>query len=129
MTMTDHKRKLRNDILLIAGLLLVAVVAGLCLILFKGEGDTVTVTVDGQVYGVYPLSQDRTEDILTDGEEHNVLVIRDGRAEMVSATCPDGICADHRPIHRNGESIVCLPHKVVVTVTVAEDSNQPDIVV
>ena len=123
------KRKLRNDVLLIAGLLLIAMIAGLCLILFKGEGNTVTVTVDGQVYGVYPLSVDRTEDILTAGEEHNILVIRDGKAEMLSATCPDGICADHRPIHRNGESIVCLPHKVVVTVSVAEGDDQPDIVV
>ena len=128
MTDPNRKRKTRNDILLIAGLLLIALAAGACLLLFQPEGDTVTVTIDGAVVGVYPLSEDRTEDILTAGEEHNLLVIRQGKAWVESATCPDGICADHRPIHRNGESIVCLPHKVVITVSVTAD-GQPDIVV
>jgi hypothetical protein len=62
------------------------------------------------------------------GEQVNVLVIKDGEAYVQSASCPDGICAAHKPISRQGESIVCLPHRVVVTVQCTEQQNAPDIV-
>lgn len=121
---------LRNDIILIAAILLVAAVGLLYLFVFRSEGDTVRVTVDGELYGVYSLSEDITEDIITgkDSSNFNRLIIRDGKAYVESASCPDGICVSHRPIYRNGESIVCLPNKVVVTVFTENDTSSPDIV-
>jgi len=126
--MTERKRKLRNDLILITALLAVVTVAGLCLWLVRGEGDTVTVTVDGQTFGVYSLTEER-EVVITTHRGSNTLVIRDGKARITHADCPDGICANHRPIHRAGESIVCLPHKVVVTVTATVAEDAPDVVV
>ena len=121
---------LRNDIILIAAILLVAAVGLLYLFVFRSEGDTVRVTIDGELYGVYSLSEDITEDIITgkDSSNFNRLIIRDGKAYVESASCPDGICVSHRPIYRNGESIVCLPNKVVVTVFTENDTSSPDIV-
>ena len=126
MATHNTKRKLRNDLLFITALLAVVTVAGACFYLLRGEGNTVTVKVDGQVFGTYALSEERVVDIPTQ-QGHNRLVIRDGQAMMETATCPDGICVAHHPIHREGESIVCLPNKVVVTVT-GEDPQAPDIV-
>ena len=48
---------------------------------------------------------------------------------MEKATCPDGICVSHTPIFRDGESIVCLPQRVVITVVSNNDTDTPDIVV
>jgi hypothetical protein len=93
----------------------------------REEGNTVTVTVDREVYGEYPLYEDRVVEIRT-GDSLNILVIRDGKAYMETASCPDGICTARKPIFRDGESIVCLPNKVVVTVS-AKNDPQPDIVV
>lgn len=126
----NKKLFLRNDIILIAAILLVAAVGLLYLFVFRSVGDTVKVTVDGELYGVYSLSEDVVVDIITgeDGEGLNRLIIRDGKAYMEEASCPDGICVSHRPIFRNGESIVCLPNKVVVTVFTENDSSSPDIV-
>jgi len=129
MDHAEKKRLRRNDALFIAALLAVVLVAGACLYLFRGEGDTVTVSIDGKVVATYPLGVDRTEDILTEGGGLNRLIIRDGKAYIASASCPDGICAAHKPIHRDGESIVCLPNKVVVTVKTAENADTPDVVV
>ena len=124
------KRKLRNDLILIGALIAVLVLVGLAVWLLRGEGDTVVVEVDGKVYGTYALSVDRTVEIRTGdgGEELNLLVIEGGRARVETATCPDGICAAHRPISREGESIVCLPHKVVITVK-SSGGDGPDVAV
>ena len=122
------KNKLRNDLLLVGGLLLAAGLGLLYLFVFRGSGNTVQVTVNGKLYGTYSLSQDRTEEI-RNGEQLNRLIIRDGKASMEYATCPDGICVDHAPIFRDGESIVCLPQRVVITVINEKNTDAPDIIV
>ena len=129
MDKTEQKRLWRNDAIFIAALLVVIAVAGACLYLFRGEGDSVTVSIDGTVVATYPLNVDRTEEILTEDGGRNLLIIKDGKAYVESASCPDGICAAHKPISREGESIVCLPNKVVVTVKTADTAAEPDIVV
>lgn len=125
------KRKLRNDLILIGVLLVVLVLVGLAFWLFRGTGDAVIVEVDGKLYGTYLLSKDQTVEIRTgeDGKELNLLVIKDGKAFVETATCRDGICAAHSPIFREGESIVCLPHKVVITVKRTGGEAAPDIVI
>ena len=123
------KRSWLADVLLIACVLLVAALGAVYLFFFKPAGDTVTVTMDGKVCAVYSLSQDGWY-VITSGEgQQNVLVIQDGKASVVSATCPDGICAAHKPIHREGESIVCLPNKVVITVQTTHTDDGLDAVV
>ncbi len=128
---TSRKRFARNDILLIAAVLLVAAIGMVYLFCFRQIGNTVTVTVDGKVYGVYALSQNIEKTIVTDNEStrHNRLIIRDGKAFVESASCPDGICVAHAPIFRDGESIVCLPNRVVITVTVNNTPDDPDIII
>ena len=123
-------RKFKNDLIFIVVLLAAVSLLGLAFFFFRAEGDVVTVTVDGAVYGTYFLSEPIRVEIRTGDEQEqiNVLVIEDGRAYMEYASCPDGICAAHKPILRSGESIVCLPHRVVVTVH-KTDSQNPDIIV
>ena len=129
-TSKTSRRKLKNDLILIAALLLILSLAGLAFYFLRGEGDTVTVEIDGKLYGTYALSEDRSVEIRTGegGEALNLLVIKDGKAFVETATCPDGICAAHKPIFREGESIVCLPHRVVVTVRTTSDKDAPDVV-
>ena len=58
-------KKIRNDIILVAALLLVIATAALCMLIFRTEGDTVNVIVDGKEWGEYPLSENRTVEIKT----------------------------------------------------------------
>lgn len=119
-------RNAKNDIILIAALVILALVAGVALLLFKSEGDTVSVSVDGKVIAEYPLFEDLEVEIESDGG-YNILVIAGGEARVERASCPDGICSAHRAISRDGESIICLPNKVVVEVHAAE-SDEPDVI-
>ncbi len=122
------QRTLKNDVLLIVALLLAVALLGTCLLLTQKKGDVVVVRVDGVLYGAYSLDEDTTVEIATESG-YNRLVIRDGKAFVEDADCPDGICAAHRPIGGTRESIVCLPHGVVITVLRAEDAGELDIVV
>ena len=127
---STNKHRVRNDIILIVSMLIVLSIVGLCFIFLRGEASTVTVTVNGEVFGTYRLDQNRTVEIRTgdNNENLNILVIENGRAYVKTATCPDGICASHKPIFRNGERIACLPHRVVITAN-SVDLNQPDKIV
>ena len=118
--------KTRNDIIFIAAILLTVLIAALVLFLLKTPGDTVTVTVDGKPFGEYPLNEDRTVEI-KNGNGYNILVIENGKAYVKSASCPDGICSSHRPIGSSGESIICLPNKVVIEIRTS-NGKQPDII-
>lgn len=107
----------KADGLLILLILMVAVLAVGWQYLKGKQGEQAVVTVDGILYGSYSLEQDRQIQIESDdGANRNVLRISDGTAWMEEADCPDKICVEHKPIHRVGESIVCLPHKVVVEI-------------
>lgn len=107
----DKKR--RWDLLLIGALL--ALAGALCLLLGPGEeGAWAVVTVDGRETGRYPLSEDR---IIAIGEaDYNVLTISGGAAAVTEANCGDRTCVRTGEISREGEAIVCLPHKVVVRI-------------
>ncbi len=57
------------------------------------QGACVRVTVDGSVYGTYALGEEQEIPIVQDGVTTNVLTIRDGRADMTEADCPDKLCS------------------------------------
>ncbi len=104
------------DLILVGGLLVVAAVLFFTLWRWSADGRAVEVQVDGTTVATLPLDIDTTFVINGADGGHNTLVIADGRATVTEATCPDGVCVRHRAIDRAGQSIICLPNKVVVRV-------------
>ena len=107
----------KGDMILICIVLCLAL-CGFGFMLFgdRGTGGTLTVTIDGVVYKNYDLSKNQ-EVIMDETLGYNRFEIKDGVVKMMEADCPDQYCVDHAPIHRKGETIVCLPHKVVLEIT------------
>ena len=117
----------KADFILIA---VVVALAGVLLIFLYGyssSGAYVQIEVDGEIVEILPLNADNTYEIKTDNDGENTLVIKDGFAKMTAANCPDGICTNHMKISRNGESIICLPHKVIVTVVNENKTDEIDL--
>lgn len=109
----------KNDYILIVGILAAVVILLIASRhLWSGNGALVEVTVDGKVTGQYRLDSEQTIQI----NGTNILRIQDGKADMIDADCPDKLCVEQKAISKNGESIVCLPNKVVVTVAGGEDA-------
>lgn len=82
---------------------------------FGKGGNSVTVTVKGEIYGEYPLNLDNTIKIETEFGV-NTLVIEKGEAYFKDSDCPDKTCQKSGKIHTEGGTIVCLPHKVIAEV-------------
>ena len=125
MENTDWKAG-KRDILLIAGILAVAVCAGLLLEGYRRistKEPVAVVTVNGVEYGRYPLDQDRTERIELPDGSYNIMVIEDGTVDVSDASCPDRICVNHNKISKRNESIVCLPNRVIVQIENGEDAG------
>lgn len=121
-----NKRLGKNDYIFLLAIVFLSCVM---LVIFYGlhskKGEYVLVTVDGNVFGKYSLVQNQEIDIINDdGKVTNHLVIRDGKADMTKADCPDGLCVNQKAISLDKETIVCLPNKVVVEIV---SSNESDI--
>ena len=109
----------KNDIILIAALLAIAFLLYQGM-LYEQEKNTkdgiAVVTIDGKEYGRYPLTHDVMERINLPDGSYNILQIAEGKADVTEASCPDGICVRHRAVNKKGQSIVCLPNKLVVEI-------------
>ncbi len=54
--------------------------------------------------------------------------VSDGKVRLVESTCHDRWCIRMGPISRPGESMVCLPSKILVTIEArSPDDKDPDI--
>ena len=110
------------DIAIVAVMLCIAALSFLCLKYAVGQGNYVTISVDSKTVCSLPLSENTKYDVVKDSKVTNTVVIENGFAYVDYADCPDKICSKHKKINRSGESIVCLPNKVVVTV--CNENNQ-----
>ncbi len=108
-------KKIRNDVLLIGFILIIALSVFLILRLNSETGETVKISVNGKEKYSFSLSENTKQIIETEWGK-NTVEIKDGSAMVISADCPDKICENHREISMVGETIVCLPHKLVVEI-------------
>jgi len=120
--MKEDKRKRRNDIILLAGVLVAGIVLFFAMNALMKEGGQVQIILEGQVVKSFPLNENREEMLEFNGQ--NLLVIEDGYAFVTYADCPDKLCMKQRKISLDGEMIVCLPHRVIIKVSGGTDRYQ-----
>ncbi|MGN0437897.1 MAG: NusG domain II-containing protein [Lachnospiraceae bacterium] len=112
------------DLILIVCFLMLA--GGLWIIGAARKNGAYVIVNTKQDSQTYDLS--RNQEIVIhnpDKNTENVIKIQDGEVSMESASCPDLICVHHKPIHKNGEVIVCVPNDVTIQV-VSDVKNDID---
>lgn len=106
----------KKDIVLVGGILFLALLFWLVpkglRLLDKGGEPELEITVDGEVYGTYSLEKDQVIEI----QDTNICEIKDGKVKMTEASCPDHVCIRQGTIDAPGETVVCLPNKVVLEI-------------
>ena len=133
----------KADIILIVVCLLTAALLGIFFVVHRETGGTVCIRYDGidlkkiDLYsaqtdpeaeaanGYYLITcrgdvvsveyfRDKPEPKLPEETSYNLISVADGSVIMEAADCKDQICVRHKPISSTGESIICLPHRLVV---------------
>lgn len=108
----------KGDIALIT----VAVISLVLWLIPKPQGGRVIISVNGEVYREVSLDENSVIPIETEFGK-NTVVIEKGGVSVTHSNCPDGLCEKDR-ISKSGESIVCLPNRLSVTV---EGKNKKEV--
>ena len=114
-------------------LIIISVIAILALALFvfiksnNRTGACAVVTVDGKETARFFLDTDIEYEIKSSAGV-NSLVIKDGYAYLKDADCPDRLCVKMGKINKEDQSIICLPHKVIIEIKGGE-KNDVDVMV
>lgn len=109
----EHRIK---EILIIAAVLIASVIAIVIINNRSLNGNNVIISVDDSTYGTYSLYKEQ-QIVIESSYGINVVEIKDGAVRMLSADCPNQLCVKMRPMNEdNHDSIVCLPHKVIVEI-------------
>lgn len=127
----DNKVRLKRDIILVLSMVIIAAAAFLIInFAVKKDGSYAVIKVDGKVIKTLDLNSGETN-IEVNGYQGGVnkVVINDGKVSMTEADCPDELCVKTGKISRVGETIVCLPHRVVVEIKGSPDDDSIDSVV
>lgn len=91
----------------------------------NGDNLHVVVSADGEVVHEMELKNDHTREIyeFVDDHGHENTIVREGQmVYMADASCTDLLCVQQGEITEIGETIVCLPNRVLVEIT----SDTPD---
>lgn len=106
-----------------------AVLVLLCAALFllpllSGTKDNLTVQIiaDGQTAQTVALSSVQTEEMHT--VNGCVIVVTPDSVFVKEADCPDRLCVRTGTISRAGETIACVPNRVVVTLRQTKTTNK-----
>ena len=110
---TKKAKKYPLDIIVISMIIVVSLLIFLFISLTKKEGAFAVVEINGALTEEYPLSVDGVF-YLNGGT--NVLVIENGAAYLNYSNCPDHTCEKTGEIRYVGQTIVCLPNRLSVTI-------------
>lgn len=101
----------KGDVVIIASVAVAFVLSMVLLFFFSKQGSRVVIKQDNEIIYDKSIGINETVDTGT-----NTVIISDGVVYMSDATCKNQICVNTGKISKKGESIVCLPNKVIVEI-------------
>lgn len=93
----------------------------------SSDGEAFYIKTESGEY-VYPLDEDMVTKFESNGVSLTVEA-RDGKVGVVASECADGLCEKRGFISKSGETVVCLPSKVVIGIVPKKESGDADAVV
>jgi len=110
----------KADFLILAGALALAAAlyGGFSLGQPQGGALVAEIYVSGVLYESIPLSDAPRDILVTSGAGGtNTVRVEPDRVYMRQADCPGQTCVSQGPIHSAGQTIACLPHRVLVVLS------------
>jgi len=115
----------RQDMLVFLAMVVIACVWLSAVNIWPPQPVRGVVTVDGHTAAVFDLTRYTT---YTLPSNPSVVIAVGGGMAFLSSDCPDQICVRTYAVTRVGQMAVCLPNRVVLTVTGDHSANDVDAV-
>lgn len=113
----------RGDVVILILALLLCAAPLLMLLPAPSVPTRAVVRQNGAVLCTLPLEADAEKEILSpDGSGFNLVRVQSGTVCIADADCPDRTCVRMGVISRTGETLVCLPHRLTITLEGAAGS-------
>lgn len=123
----------KMDIVIIAVLLIISFTPHL--IFFKtsqkgSKNNYAIIKVDGKIHKKIDLSnvKNNEEVNLNLPNGKNTLLIKNNSIQMKSANCNDALCVKQGNISKVGQTIICLPHKLIIEIKGDELDSKDDLI-
>ena len=113
MNEKETKKNIKLDIIIISAVVALAILFVFLSVALRKPGNTLVVEIDGAFAGEYSLSENG---VFTLNGGTNVLVVENGEAYLSFSDCPDHTCEKTGKIRYVGQSIICLPNRLSITV-------------
>ena len=102
--------------MLLCAVLVLCVMLSLPLLMPGEDMAFAEITSEGKLLRRVDLAIDQEFTVSTRDGGHNVVTVKNGKIGVTEANCPDHYCMD-RGMISSGAQIVCLPNRLVITLT------------
>ena len=82
--------------------------------------------VDGKIEKKLDLNKNQEYRVNVDNG-YNIIRIKDKKAKIKESDCSNQTCVNMGTISKDGQTLICLPHKVEVTI-VSDDKSEVDVI-
>ena len=113
--------KTKTWIVVIAAVLAISLGLSLLLMTPREAASMAQITSQGAVLRTVDLRTDQ-EFTVQVGADFNTVTVKNGKLAVTAASRPDHICM-HRGFQNGGAPIVCLPNKLVISFTGAQEAD------
>ena len=123
------KKVLRNDLIVILSLLLVAIVSLVCVLVFRTKKNLVAkIYVQNNLVETIDLTKKEEKDYLMYGLHGEVHVhTHDGAIAVVKSNCPHQDCVRMGYVNQSNRPIICAYNGVYITIDGSEVINDVEI--
>lgn len=85
------------------------------------------ITVDGKEYKKSKLDDLKDQEIeIKTKYGKNIIKIENKKVNIIYSDCPDKLCVEMKSIEKSGDSLICLPNRL--TVSIESKVNEVDVV-
>ncbi len=108
----------KGDYIIIISILLIVILSYAFVVYMDASAETKVLEIkQGEKISRYTLEPSYENRIkIEEDDKYNIIDIKDGFVWVHDSNCKSRVCVNHKKISKVGETIICIPHKLVIEI-------------